>query len=202
MFAPPPDGPRELKYLEQLTHPRDRQTGSRAGRRTAARQARPRRSCWTCRCCSKSGWNKFCDKIVFVDAPREHATGAGARREVGPRRILPVVRPPRNRWKSKRELADVVIDNSGSLRVDRKLKSSDFGNRWSIPPLRSDLQVIQRHMTIVQSRPAASRCALNRTRSSATSRNPRQRVNRDWATATYPTVTIHSLFDGIPSTRR
>jgi dephospho-CoA kinase len=112
VFAPPPDGPRERKYLEQLTHPRireiiNRQAGELAqqGSATAVVLDLP--------LLFESGWNKFCDKIVFVDAPREVRQSRAAQRGWTPeeftRRETAQQSP-----EAKRELADVVIDNSGS----------------------------------------------------------------------------------------
>ena len=99
VFAPPPDGPRELKYLEQLTHPRIGQQIARAGQASCPQQGTAAAIVLDVPLLFESGWNKFCDKIVFVDAPRDAAarTSRGAR--LDRRRILPVVRPPRNRWK-------------------------------------------------------------------------------------------------------
>ena len=61
----------------------------------------------------ESGWNKFCDKIVFVDSPRALRQSRTAQRgwteEEFARRETAQQSP-----EAKRELADVVIDNSGS----------------------------------------------------------------------------------------
>ncbi|MBI3836575.1 MAG: dephospho-CoA kinase, partial [Planctomycetia bacterium] len=61
----------------------------------------------------ESGWNKFCDRIVFVDAPRElrraRALARGWTREDFDRREA-----VQESLETKRKLADLVIDNSGS----------------------------------------------------------------------------------------
>jgi dephospho-CoA kinase len=110
VFAPPPDGPRERAYLEQLTHPRigeiiRRQLVEVAGRAAAIVLDVP--------LLYESGWNKTCDTIVFVDAPRSQrqsrAVARGWTAEEFARRES-AQQPP----ETKRELADVVIDNSAS----------------------------------------------------------------------------------------
>jgi dephospho-CoA kinase len=70
VFAPPPDGPRELTYLEQITHPR---IGDRI---------RQLLSDWSAGAevpvvildaavLLEAGWDQWCDRIVFVQASRE-----------------------------------------------------------------------------------------------------------------------------------
>ena len=113
VFGPPPDGPRELEILEQLTHPE-------VGRLAREEIERLNRE----KACAaivldvplliEAGWNKFCDKIIFVDAPLQtrmkRALARGwteddfARREARQESL-----------ETKRGLADVVIDNSGSV---------------------------------------------------------------------------------------
>ena len=70
VFGPPPDGPEALKHLERITHPR---IGEQIQRRLDLARQDP-----TCQACVldaalmfKVGWNKMCDRIVFVDAPLE-----------------------------------------------------------------------------------------------------------------------------------
>ena len=69
VFAPGPDAGRERKFLEQLTHPeimrairRQAEIAAAAGTAVAILDAP---LLW------EAGWNGWCDKIVFVDAPRE-----------------------------------------------------------------------------------------------------------------------------------
>lgn len=116
VFAPPPHGPPELDFLERLTHPRIKAllaeevaTASARGLPAAVLDAPVM---------FKAGWNQWCDKIVYVDAPREarlaRALARGwtaaefARREAA--------QPP---LAAQRERADVVIDNSGSPETTR-----------------------------------------------------------------------------------
>lgn len=111
VFADPPDGPRERKYLEQLTHPeigrllaREAERLEAAGRTVAVLDAA---------LLLESGWDKLCDMLVFVEAPRglrlaralergwsepDFAAREDAQESLG----------------AKRESADVVLDNSGS----------------------------------------------------------------------------------------
>jgi dephospho-CoA kinase len=112
VFAPPPDGPRELAELERITHPEIR-SRLRAEIGELA-------SCGTkvvildAPVLLKAGWNTFCDALVFVDAPLDQrqarATTRGwsveefARREASQ---TPV--------EEKRRLADFVVDNSGDF---------------------------------------------------------------------------------------
>ena len=112
VFSPPPDGPRELKVLEQLTHPKiavllREQMESLRGRTTAAAIV------LDVPLLIESGWKKFCDKMVFVDAPREvrvaRAAARGWTEEDFARREA-----TQESLETKRKLADVVIDNSGS----------------------------------------------------------------------------------------
>lgn len=69
VFAPPPDGPPELAALEKLTHPLIRQRLEaevrrfRESGRTAVVLDAP--------VMEKAGWDKLCDEIWYVDAPRE-----------------------------------------------------------------------------------------------------------------------------------
>jgi dephospho-CoA kinase len=111
VFAAAPDGPRELEYLEQLTHPRIEDLLRRQARQleAAGRQV----AVLDAPVMLKAGWDAFCDILVFVDAPREvrlaRARGRGwtedefAAREAAQESL-----------EAKRQRADMVIDNSGS----------------------------------------------------------------------------------------
>ncbi len=112
VFAPPPSGPEELTYLEQLTHPR---IGQRLQDRMAelARGGRTIAVVLDAPVMFKAGWDKLCDKILFVDAPwklrlaramsRGWSEGSFEAREAT-QESLDV----------KRGRADVIIDNSSS----------------------------------------------------------------------------------------
>jgi len=113
VFAAPPEGPRELKYLEQLTHPK-------IGQLMLAQIEQMSRSpgvpaiVLDVPLLFESGWNKVCDKTIFVDAPREvreaRALARGWSREDFASREA-----AQESLDDKRRLADVTIDNSGSI---------------------------------------------------------------------------------------
>ncbi len=117
MFAPTPQGAEELACLEQLTHPRIREI---VERRVAELRMRPDVPAIVIDAplLVEAGWNRFCDKIVYVEAPREvrgnRAQARGWSQEDFDRR--------ERRQESlavKRGLADTVIDNSGDLATTR-----------------------------------------------------------------------------------
>jgi dephospho-CoA kinase len=111
VFADGPEGERERKYLEQLTHPEiarllQRQADAQAAEGTAL-------AVLDAALLLESGWDRWCERIVFVEAPWEarlaRATARGwnkedfAAREGGQESL-----------DRKRARADVIIDNSGS----------------------------------------------------------------------------------------
>jgi dephospho-CoA kinase len=67
VFAPPPDGPRELAFLEQRTHPR---IAAHLSDRlhTLARQCDVRVVVLDAAVLYKAGWDAYCDIIIFVAA--------------------------------------------------------------------------------------------------------------------------------------
>jgi dephospho-CoA kinase len=110
VFAPPPDGPREREYLEQITHPRigaiiRREVQNQIDRGAAAAIVLDVPLLF------EAGWNEICDTVLFVDAPRElreaRAQGRGWTAEEFARRENAQQTPA-----AKRQQADVVIDNS------------------------------------------------------------------------------------------
>jgi dephospho-CoA kinase len=110
VFAPPPDGPRERKYLEELTHPH---IGAIIRRQldALARSDSVPAIVLDLPLLVESGWHKFCDKILFVDTPlplrQSRAALRGWTQEEFDRREA-----AQQTAASKRALADVVIDNS------------------------------------------------------------------------------------------
>jgi dephospho-CoA kinase len=111
VFADPPDGPRERKHLEQLTHPqigrllsRQAEALARSGSAAAVLDAP---------LLLEAGWDKLCGKLVFVDAPRQvrlsRALARGWSRENFEAR-----EEAQESLDFKRKRADVVVDNSGS----------------------------------------------------------------------------------------
>ncbi len=111
VFADPPDGPRERRHLEQLTHPEigrllARQAEALAGSGAVA-------AVLDAPLLLEAGWDKLCEKLVFVDAPRQtrlvRASARGWSREDFAAR-----EEAQESLDFKRERADVVLDNSGS----------------------------------------------------------------------------------------
>lgn len=117
VFAAPPAGPRELAFLEQLTHPR-------IGERLLA-QLKP----WLndpqvpaivldAPVMFKAGWNNFCNCIAYVEAPQElrvwRARQRGWSQDDFERREA-----AQESLDEKKQRADVIIDNSGSLAATR-----------------------------------------------------------------------------------
>ncbi len=111
VFAPPPEGPRELAFLEALTHPR---IGEQLRRQleTLALQGSTKAIVLDVPLLAEGGWRALCDRIVYVDAPRElrlaRALERGWTREDFERREA-----LQESLETKRKLADVVIDSSG-----------------------------------------------------------------------------------------
>ncbi|MBC8869548.1 MAG: dephospho-CoA kinase [Planctomycetes bacterium] len=112
VFAPPPAGPEELTYLEQLTHPR---IGQRLRERMAA-LARGRQSLVAvldAPVMFKAGWDKMCDKVLFVDATRELRL-ARAKSRGWSEAEFDAREAAQESLDVKRSRADVIIDNSSS----------------------------------------------------------------------------------------
>ncbi len=112
VFAPPPDGPRELAYLESLTHPRigmrlQQQLGTIATKNGASVVV------LDAPVMLKAGWNRFCQHLIFVDAPREvrlrRARARGWTEAEFNRR-----ESAQETLEGKRNLADLIIENSGT----------------------------------------------------------------------------------------
>jgi len=112
VFAAPPDGPRELKYLESLTHPT---IGELVRERIAAihDEGKAPAIVLDVPLLFESHWNEFCNTLIFVDAPPEVRLARAAARGWSPAEFARregTQKAP----ESKRSQADVVIDNSGS----------------------------------------------------------------------------------------
>lgn len=111
VFADAPDGPRARKHLEELTHP---EIG-----RLLRRQAERLEACGTAAVVLdaplllEAGWDKFCDTLVFVDAPRRLRLARALKRGWSEEDFT-AREGVQESLDSKRERADVVIDNSGS----------------------------------------------------------------------------------------
>ena len=111
VFAPGPEAERERKFLEQRTHPE-------IGRRLAAQAERLAASGAPAAVLDaplllEAGWDGFCDKLIFVDAPRQvrlaRALARGWSEEDFAAREA-----AQESLDVKRKRADVIVDNSGS----------------------------------------------------------------------------------------
>jgi dephospho-CoA kinase len=116
VFAPPPDGPRELEHLEQITHPKitDRLREQAAVLAAAGMPA----AVLDAPVMLKAGWNKFCDSIVFVDASRE-VRQARAQDRGWSQEEFSAREAAQESLDVKRRLADTIVDNSGSAEATR-----------------------------------------------------------------------------------
>jgi dephospho-CoA kinase len=111
VFAPPPQGPEERAYLEQLTHP---EIGRRLAAQAEAEKNHASLAVLDAALILEAGWDKLCDCFAFIDVPREMrlaralqrgwTEGDFAAREAAQESL-----------DSKRARADVIIDNSGSV---------------------------------------------------------------------------------------
>jgi dephospho-CoA kinase len=105
-------GRRELAFLEELTHPKIGELLRRrleelviAGEVQVAVLDAP--------VMLKAGWDDYCDRIVFVDAPRELRLER-ARERGWNEEVFSAREGAQKSLDAKREHADEVIDNSGS----------------------------------------------------------------------------------------
>ena len=110
VFAKAPEGPSALKKLEAITHPK---IGEQIMRKLELARQDP-----NCQACVldapvmfKAGWDKLCNKLVFVDAPLEIRKNRAAERgwdnnELAKREANQIS------VEKKRELAGDIIDNS------------------------------------------------------------------------------------------
>jgi dephospho-CoA kinase len=110
VFADPPEGPRERKYLEQITHPeigrllaRQASQWAAAGRPVAVLDAP---------LLVEAGWDKLCSTVIFVDAPREVRL-ARARERGWTEEEFDARQRAQESVEFKRQRADLIIDNSG-----------------------------------------------------------------------------------------
>jgi dephospho-CoA kinase len=112
VFGSQPQALEELRYLESVTHPRiaerleaDLREAAAAGALAAVMDAAVM---------LEAGWDRLCDRLVFVDVPREERLRRAHQRGWTTAQFLareaaqwPLAR--------KRQRADTIIDNSGSL---------------------------------------------------------------------------------------
>jgi dephospho-CoA kinase len=109
VFAPPPDGPRERQYLEQLTHPEIRKI---LEQKLAACVGKPA-AVLDAALLLEAGWDKLCDKIVFVETPQEIREGRAKQRGWSAEEFV-AREAAQMPLEAKRARANAVIDNSGT----------------------------------------------------------------------------------------
>lgn len=111
VFADPPAGAPQREYLEQLTHPEIGKLLARQAEAMAASGIRV--AVVDAPLLLEAGWDKLCDTLLFVDAPREarlaRALARGWTKEEFAAREGAQESPD-----GKRARADVVVDNSAS----------------------------------------------------------------------------------------
>jgi len=113
VFAPEPIGPPELEFLENVTHPR-------IAARIAAQVDAWRKECPTnvvvldAALLLKAGWDRWCDHVVYVDAPVEQRRDRAAARGWSEREFA-TREAAQGSLELKRQRATCVIDNSGTL---------------------------------------------------------------------------------------
>ncbi|MGA2619617.1 MAG: dephospho-CoA kinase [Thermoguttaceae bacterium] len=124
VFAPAPAGPPERRFLEELTHP---EIGRRLARERAALGPEVPLAVLDAALILEAGWDKLCEKLLFVDVPREVRL-CRARARGWNEQDFAAREDAQESLDLKRRRADVVIDNSGSpdhtqLQIDRLWQS-------------------------------------------------------------------------------
>ena len=110
VFADPPDGPRERKHLEQLTHP---EIGRLLGRQAEALACSGAAAAvLDAPLLLEAGWDKLCERLVFVDASRRARLSRALARGWSEEDFT-AREGAQESLDFKRERADVIVDNSG-----------------------------------------------------------------------------------------
>ena len=111
VFAAGAEGQRERTYLEQLTHPEITRLLKQQAEALAATETAV--AVLDAALLLEAGWDKLCEKIVFVEAPRE-ARLARARARGWGEEDFAAREGAQESLHRKRARADAIIDNSGS----------------------------------------------------------------------------------------
>lgn len=113
VFGPPPQGPLELQFLEQLTHPRIRE--KLTATITTARQAETIPALiLDAPVMLKSGWDAICDHVLFVETSRENRLQR-ARTRGWSEADFDAREAAQTPLEIKRQRADFVINNNGTV---------------------------------------------------------------------------------------
>ncbi len=111
VFAPPPGGPAERAYLEQITHPKIGQLLVEQAEAMAAVDCPA--VVLDAPLLLEAGWDELCSVLVFVDAPRPLRL-ARARERGWSEKEFAMREDAQESLDLKRKRADVVVDNTGS----------------------------------------------------------------------------------------
>lgn len=118
VFAPTLEGARELAFLESVSHPR-------ITARLADKLAELRKRgdipavVLDAALLFRGGWDKLCDQILFVDAPRDVRLARAVSRGWTPEHFA-AREAAQELLDEKRRRSNVVIDNSGSAEETRE----------------------------------------------------------------------------------
>lgn len=110
VFAPSPDGPRQLAELEKITHPEIRKR-LRAEVDEYARQG-VQLAILDAPVMLKAGWDKFCDALVFVDCPADQRLKRALSRGWTPEEFHRREASQEPIEEKKARAGDFVLDNS------------------------------------------------------------------------------------------
>jgi len=118
VFAPPPDGPRELDFLERITHPRIEarllmtlENWKQAGQ--------SHRVVLDAALLHEAGWAKYCDWILFVDCPSSQRRARAQKRGWSAAEFA-AREAAQGSSAFKRRVADVIIINEGSVQQTKE----------------------------------------------------------------------------------
>lgn len=108
----PPRARTELEFLESVTHPKiEDQLRSRLAQLKQA--GRCRIAVLDAAVLFKAGWHTMCDRILFVDAPRELRQQRATHRGLAAEQFA-AREASQTPVEEKRKKSDIVIDNSGA----------------------------------------------------------------------------------------
>lgn len=125
VFAPPPEGPENLKRLEEITHPRI--TRLLQGRLDEMRRRDIPAIVLDAAVMAKAGWDRLCDIVLFVECPESIRLARALQRGWTAEQFhaREAAQEPIER---KRQLAHVTIDNSGTVEQTKE-QVDDFWKR-------------------------------------------------------------------------
>ncbi|MCA9246750.1 MAG: dephospho-CoA kinase [Planctomycetales bacterium] len=129
VFAPTPAGREALADLERITHPRIGQLldAQIAAARSAGRPA----AVLDAAVMDKAGWDRRCDRIVFVDAPREQRLARALLRGWSEEEFAQR-EASQSSVSEKQARADYTIDNSNSIESTRR-QTIEYWNTLGLP---------------------------------------------------------------------